>query len=139
MLWLTTVDKDERPGAELNLIKVLPVWVLSELTPKPADILLKPIYTIVLKEQIPATDPGVKLKIVEKELKFSLIDVESVLSPGAEFTLKRPYDNILLNVEIVLRFVALIAVERELKLLSEIFDNIARFVLRLERPGAELL
>ena len=84
------MDKDERPGAEFNLIKVLPVWVLSELTPKPADIVLKPTYTIVLNEQIPATVPELELIAVEKELKFSLIEVESVLSPGAEFTLKSP-------------------------------------------------
>jgi hypothetical protein len=84
------VDKDERPGAEYNLIKVLPVWVLSELTPKPADIVLRPTYTTVLKEQIPVIPTGNKLIVVEKELKFSLIEVETVLKPGPEFILKRP-------------------------------------------------
>jgi hypothetical protein len=74
----------------LNFINDLAVFVLRELTPKPADIVLKPTYTIVLKEQIPATVPEFKLNAVEKELKFALIEVESVLSPGAEFTLKSP-------------------------------------------------
>ena len=39
----------------------------------------------------------------------------------------------------MLRFVALIVVERVLKLLTEIFDKAATLVLRLERPGAVLL
>ena len=74
----------------MNFIKDLAVFVLSVLTPKPADIVLRPTYTTVLKEQIPVIPTGNKLNIVEKELKFALIDVERVLKPGAEFTLKRP-------------------------------------------------